>query len=65
MTQICGKWLKYVGKVLKYLTNGLKMWIMTQRFGKWPKYFGNGLDTCGTAYVFEKRLHSFGNVLRI
>ena len=29
---------------------------MTQRFGKWPKYLGNGLDTQGTAYVFEKRL---------
>ena len=25
MTQICGKWLKYVGKLLNYLTNGLKM----------------------------------------
>ena len=29
---------------------------MTQRFGKWPKYLGNGLDTWGTAKVFEKRL---------
>ena len=38
MTQICGKWLKDVGKRLNYLTNGLKMWKMTQRFGKWPKY---------------------------
>ena len=49
MTQICGKWLKYVGKKLNYLTNGLKMWKMTQRFGKWPKYLGNGLDTWDTA----------------
>ena len=49
MTQICGKWLKYVGKLLYYLTNGLKMWKMTQRFGKWPKYLGNGLDTWDTA----------------
>ena len=32
-----------------YLTNGLKMWKMTQRFTKWPKYLGNGLDTWGTA----------------
>ena len=49
MTQICGKQLKYVGKWLNYLTNGLKMWKMTQRFGKWPKYLGNGLDTWDTA----------------
>ena len=45
ITQICGKWLKYVGKWLNYLTNGLKMWKMTYRFEKWPKYLGNGLDT--------------------
>ena len=38
MTSICGKWLKYVGKLLIYLTNGLKMWKMTERFGKWLKY---------------------------
>ena len=49
MTQICGKWLKYAGKLLNYLTNALKMWKMIQRFGKWPKYLGNGLDTWGTA----------------
>ena len=49
MTQIFGKWLKYVGKGLNHLTNGLKMWKMTQRFGKWPKYLGNGLDTWGPA----------------
>ena len=53
MTQICGKWLKYVGKFLKYLTNGLKMWKMTQRFGKWPKYLGNGLDAWETALVLR------------
>ena len=55
MTQSCGKWLKYVGKWLNYLTNGLKMWKMTQRFVKWPKYLGNFLDTSDTALVFEKR----------
>ena len=49
LTQICVKWLKYVVKRLNYLTNGFKMWKMTQRFGKWPKYLGNGLDTWGTA----------------
>ena len=32
-----------------YLTNGLKMWKMIQRFGKWPIYLGNGLDTWGMA----------------
>ena len=32
VAQICGKWLKYVRN---YLTNGLKMWKMTQRFEKY------------------------------
>ena len=36
---------------------------MTQRFGKWPKYLGNGLDTWGTALVFEKGLYYVGNGL--
>ena len=57
MTQMWGKWLKYMGKWLNNLTNGLKMWKITQRFGKWPKYLGNGLDTWDTALVFEKRLY--------
>ena len=65
MTQICGKCLKYVGKSLNYLTNGLKVWKMTQRFVKWPKYLGNGLDTWDKAIVFEKRLYYVGNDLRI
>ena len=65
MTQICGKWFKYVGKFLNYLTNGLKMWKMTQRFGKWLKYLGNGLDTQDTALAFEERLYYVGNGLRI
>ena len=38
---------------------------MTQRFGKWPKYLVNGLDTCDTGLVFEKRLYYVGNGLRI
>ena len=38
---------------------------MTQRFGKWPKYFGNGLDTWGTALVFENLLDYLGNGLKI
>ena len=49
MTQICGKWLKYVWNWLNYEINGLKMWKMTQRLGKYPKYLGNGLDTWGTS----------------
>ena len=65
MTQICGKWLKYVGKWLNYLTNGLKMWKMTQRFGKFPKYLRNGLDRGDTALVCEKQLYYVGNGLRI
>ena len=36
---------------------------MTQNFGKWPKYLENGLDTFGTAYVFEKRLYYVGKGL--
>ena len=65
MTQICGKRLKYVRNGLNYLTDGLKMWKMTQRFGKFPKYLGNGLDTWETALAFEKRLYYVGNGLRI
>ena len=42
MAKICGTWLKY-------LTNGLINWEMTQRFGKRLKYLGNGLDIWGTA----------------
>ena len=38
---------------------------MTQRFGKSPKHFGNGLDSYGTALVFEKRLYYVGNGLKI
>ena len=45
MTSIFGKWLKYVGNLLNYMINGLKMWKMTQRLLKWPKYLGNGFDT--------------------
>ena len=36
-------------KWLKYLTNGLINWEMTQKFEKWLKYLGNGLDTWGKA----------------
>ena len=46
MAKICGKSRRYVGKMakicwkwVKYLTNGLIMWEMTQRLGKWLKYF--------------------------
>ena len=54
VTWRCGKCPKF-GKLLNmwgndnYLTNGLKMFKMTQKFGKQPKYLGNGLDTWGTA----------------
>ena len=65
MTQISGKWIKYVVKQLNYLTNGLKMWKMTWRFVKWAKYLGNGLDTWDTALVFETRHYYVGNGLRI
>ena len=63
MTQICGKWLKYVGKLLNYLTKGLKMCNLTQRFMKDPKYLGNGLDAWVKNKVFEKRLYYIGNGL--
>ena len=29
MTQVCGKRIKYVGKLLKHLTKGLNLWEMT------------------------------------
>ena len=42
MTKICVKWLKYVGKWLNYLTNGLKnvecdleIREMAKTYGKW------------------------------
>ena len=50
MAQMCGQMTSLFDKRLKNVE-------MTQRFGKWPKYLGNGLDTCGTALVFEKRLN--------
>ena len=42
MAKICGKWLKY-------LTNGVNMCELTQRFGKWLKHLGNGFDIHGMA----------------
>ena len=36
MPKICGKWLNY-------LTNGLNMFKLTQRFWEMAKYLGNGL----------------------
>ena len=50
MTYICGKWLKYVGKFLNHLTNGLKMWKKTEIweiakiFDKWLRYMVHGLS---------------------
>ena len=51
MTQICGKWLKYVGKSLNYLTNGLKkmennleIWEIAKVFVKWLRSMGHGLS---------------------
>ena len=38
---------------------------MTWRFGKWPKYLGNGLNTSGSAQVFEKLINYVGIGLRI
>ena len=40
MTQICGKWLKYGGKRLNYLTNGLKIWEKNLEIWKMAKIFG-------------------------
>ena len=40
--EICVKWLKYS-------TNCLINWEITQRFGKWLKYLGNEIDIWGTA----------------
>ena len=47
---------KIYGKFLKYLTNGLAMWQLTQRFwemaeifGKWLRYMRHGENILGTA----------------
>ena len=61
MTYVCGKYVgnyvhlwemaKIYGKWLKYVTNGLNMWALTQRFWemaeifvKWLRYMGHGLS---------------------
>ena len=51
MTQICGKWLKYVGEIpklfdirLKNVENDLEIWEMAKIFGKWLRYMGHGLS---------------------
>ena len=49
MTLMCEKCIKYVGKWINYLRNGLKVWKMTKRFEKFPKYLGNGSYKWGTA----------------
>ena len=38
---------------------------MTQRLGKWLKHQGNGLNICGTPYVFEVRHKYVANDLNI
>ena len=42
MTNVCGKWLKY-------LRNDENMWEITWTCGKWLKYVGNGLSIWQTA----------------
>ena len=42
MTNVCGKWLKY-------LRNFKNMWEITQTCGKWLKFVGNGLGIWQTA----------------
>ena len=50
MTQICGKWLKYVemtslfDKRLKNVENDLEIWEMAKILGKWLRYMGHGLS---------------------
>ena len=78
MTQICRKWLKYVWKWLDYLTNGFKMWKMTQRFGNgtkiweiveihWAqlKYLKNAFPMLQMASEFDKRLKYVGNDVKM
>ena len=43
MTQICGQMAQIYGKWRKYLTNGLNMWELTQRFWEMAKIFGKWL----------------------
>ena len=55
MTQICGKYLKYMGKWqlfdkrLKNVENELEICEMAKIFGKWLRYMGHGLSIWETA----------------
>ena len=51
MTQICDKWLKYVGEMtylfdkrLKNVENDIEIWEMAKMIGKWLRYMGHGLS---------------------
>ena len=39
---MCGKWLKYLRKMLKYVGNDVDLWEMAKICGKWLKYLTNG-----------------------
>ena len=50
MTQICGKWLKYMG-------NGLSIWF--KYVGIHLEILGNGLNIWKMAEIYEARLKYF------
>ena len=43
MTYICGKWLNFFEKRLKYVGNDVGLWEITKICGEWLKYLINGL----------------------
>ena len=58
MTLICGKLIKICGNWFKYLTNGLNMWVLTQRsweiatiFVKWLSIYGTRLKSLRPKYL--------------
>ena len=54
MTQICGKWIKYVGKWLNYLINGLTC-------GKCLRDLGKGQNILEEAQIQVARLKYLRN----
>ena len=67
MTQIFGKWPKYLGIAqihrtsLQYLRRGFTMLEMAEEFDKWFKSVGNDVYIWEMAQVVDKRLNYVGN----
>ena len=64
-TYVCGKWLKYLRKMLKYVGNDVDLWEMAKICGKWLKYLTNGSINWEMTQRFGKCLKYFRNGLDI